>query len=224
MKPPFVALVHMPKAGGTTLTDILRSVYGPRLLTAHPLRGWPQQWPPEFLTHIAQHRQDYDAFSGHAAYGIHELFGRETVYLSSVRDPVARFESFYNFVQRSTGHRYHEATKGMGIGEFFRFLRERDDIELFNIQCLMLCGRKDFETARDWVRDRYLAVAPLTRFPQVLARVAQTLGWGDIAIPQSNRTEHKATVTELESGDLQELLAGNAADQALVHYCEDLCG
>ena len=219
---PLVALVHMPKAGGTTLTDVMRSVYGERLLIAHPLRGWPQQWPAEFLAEVSAHKDFYQAFSGHAAYGIHEVFGRETVYLSSVRDPLERFESYYNFVQHWKTHRYYQVAHGMSIGEFFRFLRAQDDIELFNLQCLMLCGQKDFQLAKEWVHSRYLAIAPLTYFSESIALIARALEWGNVTVSRLNQTPHKSTVADLSAADFKALADGNAADRDLVRYCEDL--
>lgn len=87
---PLKVHVHMPKAGGMTLVDILRSIYGDRLLFANPRRGWPQEWPAEFFADAAAKRHYYRTFSGHFAFGIHEIFGRPAIYISSAGDPIER--------------------------------------------------------------------------------------------------------------------------------------
>ena len=46
------------------------------LLVAQPKEGWPQVLPDDILQDIRLKSQFYRAFSGHHAFGIHELFGR----------------------------------------------------------------------------------------------------------------------------------------------------
>jgi hypothetical protein len=218
---PLVVHVHIPKAGGTTLAEVLRLIYGDKLLVAHPLRGWPQQWPDEFLADLAGKRDYYGAFSGHSAYGIHEVFGRPAIYISSIREPIERFESYYNFVRHWTIHHHHEAAKIMSIGEFFRYLREQDDIELYNLQCLLLCGHKDFRAAREFVLANYHAVLPIKHFELALGLLSRNLSWPKVTIPNLNVTEHKSKVDELKEEDFRALSDGNAADKDLNKFCED---
>ena len=170
---------------------------------------------------MAAKRHYYRAFSGHCAYGIHKVFGRPAIYFSSVRDPIERFESYFNFVLHWTIHHHHEAARGMSIGEFFRYLRERDDIELFNLQCLLLCGHKDFRKAKEFVTAQYLAVIPMRYFARSIERLAQQLSWPSITIPRLNVTEHKYKIDGLGQQDLKALSDGNNADTDLVKFCED---
>ena len=217
---PLVVHVHMPKAGGTTLDGLLQSIYGDRLLIAHPIVGWPQQWTSEFIAHVAEKREYYEAFSGHSSYGIHQLFGREGLYISSVRDPVDRFESYYNFVRHWTLHHHHEVARNLSIQEFFRYLRDRDDIELFNLQCLLLCGRKDFKAAREFIIGNYSAILPIKYFNECMRLLTRKMRWPAIAVPRLNATEHRSKVTELSPGDMRTLIDGNREDLQLVKFCE----
>ncbi|MFH0342812.1 MAG: sulfotransferase family 2 domain-containing protein [Chromatiales bacterium] len=214
---PLVVLVHTPKAGGTTFKSVLKAVYGDRLLVANPaeLSG------ADLARRIEAQRLHYQAFAGHHPYGIHEIFRRSAAYLSTVRDPVARFESCFNFVKRWPAHRHHARAKSMSIGEFYRFLRDSDDISLFNLQCLMICRRKDLAMAREYVATRYLAVVPVTAIEPTIRYVAGKLNWPAINVPTLNVTEHKSLVSELTEADRRELAAGNQADADLVKFCED---
>jgi hypothetical protein len=212
--------VHVPKAGGTSLDGVLQAVYGDRLLISHPDLGWPQQWSNLFLQKIEQEGDRYDAFSAHAAYGVHEIFKRPGLYISTVRDPIERFESYFNFVRHWQIHHYHDVAKEMSISEFFRFLDGRDDIELYNLQCLLLCGKKDSKQAIDSVRSRYCAILPLKYFDACVPLLARKLGWPDTEVPHHNVSEHKSTVFEMSHAERAALIEGNRADAELVSFCE----
>lgn len=220
--PPLVVLVHMPKAGGTTLSEIMHAVYGYRLLVANPPDGWRQAWTTELRTEIWAKRRYWRAFSGHTAYGIHTLFARPAVYLSSVRDPMERFESYYGFIRRSREHHYHQMAQALGIGEFYRYQRDTGNVELYNFQCQLICGRKDFATAREYAKTRYSAIAPLSMFRPAVDWIRRHMGWPDGPVAHLNRTIEKAGVDDLTEADRRELLRGNQADADLVKLCEDL--
>lgn len=210
----------MPKAGGTSLDSVLEKVYGDKLLIGHPIVGWPQKWPDDFVRLIQTDGYKYDAFSGHITYGVHELFRRPATYISTVRDPIDRFESYFNFVKHWKIHHHHELAKDMTISEFFAFLEERKDIELYNLQCLLICGKKNFETAAEMVRDKFLAVLPLSRFEKSVHLLAKKLQWPAVTVPRHNATEHKIGIGELTRAQRNSLIEGNRDDAKLVAFCE----
>jgi hypothetical protein len=218
---PLLVHVHTPKAGGSTIAGILESIYRERLLVAHPLGDWPQQWPEEFIAHVEEKRNYYGAFSGHSAFGIHKLFRRKALYFSSVRDPIERFESYYNFVRHWSIHRYHEIAKNMTISEFFRYLHKNNDTELYNLQCLLLCGHKDFNIAREFILHNYVIVFSLKYIDDGFKLLGERLGWPSVEIPKLNVTEHKSKIDELTKEEFNTLYEGNSADRDLVKFCED---
>jgi hypothetical protein len=198
----------------------LKTVYGDRLLISHPELGWPQQWPDSFIQRIEQEGDRYDAFSAHASYGVHKIFNRRPLYISTVRNPIERFESYYNFVRHWQIHHYHNVAKEMSISEFFRFLDDRDDIELYNLQCLLFCGEKDSRHAIERVRSHYYAILPLKYFNACVPLLARKLGWPDVEAPHHNVSEHKSTVIELSPAERSALIEGNREDAELASFCE----
>src|SRR6266436_5411969 len=206
--PPLTVLIHMPKAGGTTLTHILRSIYGRRLLLGglRMPNAWRQEWPEDFKARIRVKPGYWRAFSGHTAYGIHELFDRRAIYLSSVRNPVERFESYYNYVRCETIHHHYERAKAMSIGEFYRLMRDRPDPEIYNFQCQLICGRKDFAMAREFAATKFLAIAPLSAFEPSIDWIRRQLDWPAVAIPRLNQSGHKDQVEDLTDADRRELI------------------
>jgi hypothetical protein len=217
---PLLVHVHMPKAGGTSLDGVLKMVYGDKLLIAHPTVGWPQIWPADFVRMIEADGHQFDAFSGHITYGVHELFRRSAIYISTVRDPVERFESYFNFIKHWKIHHHHEVAKDMSMSEFFRFMEGRGDIELYNLQCLLICGHKNFEAAAEMVRDKFFAVLPLSRFEECVHSLAKRLRWPPVTVPRYNTTEHKSDIGELTRSQRDALIEGNRDDAKLVAFCE----
>lgn len=216
-----IVFVHIPKAGGTSMTRVLESIYGDKLLVAHPLQGWPQEWPKETTDLIARNRHYYAAFSGHSAFGIHQLFGREASYFTTVREPISRLESYYNFVKRwPIHHHYHQALK-LEIADFFEWMCDRNDIETGDLQCLLIAGKKDFPNARDVLRKHFDFAIPMPRLAEAMPILASRYNWPFVPeAPRENTTSHESQISSLPAPLIRKLEALNRQDRALYEYCE----
>lgn len=221
-KSPLIVYVHIPKSGGMTVTRVLRNVYQDRLLVAHPLRGWPQQWSEETENLILEKRDFFQAFAGHYAFGIHKIFKRPAKYFTTVRDPLSRLESYYNFVRRWDIHHHHQIASRLNIAEFFQFMIDSNDIELDNLQCLLLCGEKSFTAARAKLVEHFDFAVPVPYLSKGLQVLANAYGWGDVDHPpRENSTEHVSKLANLPSVLHRAIALANAEDQALYEFCED---
>lgn len=218
---PLIVFVHIPKAGGMSMTRVLKDAYGDRLLIAHPLLGWPQQWSEETRRLIAEKRYYFQAFAGHGAYGIHEVFGRPARYFTTVRDPLARMQSYYNFVRRWEIHHHHEKAKSMGIAEFFQHMVDSGDIEFGNLQCLLIAGEKSFAAAKARIDEKFDFAVPVPRLSEALAVLGKAYGWPPPPeAPRENTTEHLSTLRSLPQRLMDQLVEANAEDRLLYEYCE----
>jgi hypothetical protein len=218
---PLIAFVHVPKAAGMTVTRILQNVYGERLLIAHPLRGWPQQWPVETTNLIFEKRDFFQAFAGHYAFGIHELFNRPARYFTTVRNPLSRLESYYNFVRRWEIHHHHDVACRLDMKDFFQFMIDNDDIELGNLQCLLICGEKSFAAAKSKLTEHFDFAVPVSRLGEGLQVLALAYRWGEIEeVPRENTTEHKSKLDNLPDELHKFIVKANAEDQALYEFCQ----
>src|SRR5262245_16761585 len=92
-----VIFVHIPKCGGMTFNEVLRSIYGPRLF-------YHAEIGDKLAITMAADLREFEAVTSHARYGLHERFGRPGVYLSIIREPLENFVSFYNDVTNKPGH------------------------------------------------------------------------------------------------------------------------
>ena len=215
-----VVYVHVPKAGGRSMMRMLRDVYGDKLLVAHP-KGWPQVLSDDVLRDIRARPQFYQAFSGHHAFGIHEIFGRSARYITTVREPLLRLKLYYNFVKHWEIHHHHGIAKERNIRQFLEYLLDNNDIEVSNLQCLLMCGEKSFEKARSNLEQNFEFVIPLPRLAEAPPVLAKALEWPFIPqLHHENGTDHKETMTELPGSMIATLSAMNLEDRQLYEYAE----
>ena len=219
---PLIVFIHIPRAGGTSFTRLLGDVYGEDLLSSQPVSWWPQEWPPQFFAEIKDRGNEIAAFSGMAAYGAHVHFNRPTFYTSIVRDPLCRFGSYYRFVRRHPQHRNHQAANELGIEDFFWLLDSQEDIELYNLQCLMLSNERSFQTAKTYVDDRIGLTIPLSRLTEGIDALGQSFFWQNWPYPHLKATKLGASVNEMSEKAQQKFLAGNAEDCALFEYSKEI--
>ena len=214
-----LAFVHIPKAAGTSVNELLERVYGRTFLNVsnhHP--AWESRRPDP---------GGIRCLSGHVPYGWHRklggkdqkdwpaegLFeGRAIRYISVVRDPVDRFRSYYRYAQTEAKHRHHRAVTGMSPREFLEHLDAIGDRGAWNQQFRMLGGLPG---------ERFHLVAPLERLDRFVEVLGQSLGWpSDLRIPHANRSggEEKAN---FDSALIDEIEARGARDRELYESVRD---
>ena len=187
-----LVFVHLPKAAGTSINGLFKSVYGGTFLNVGNRRKvWESKHPnPDRIL----------CLSGHFRYGWHRKLGspdtgaterdgvfagRDIRYLAVVRDPVERVKSYYRYVQRNKNHRHHKRTQGMNPRQFFAFLESLGDREPWNQQFRAMRGLPD---------DRFFLVATLPQLEEFVEVLARALRWPPgWSIPHLNRTDTKET-------------------------------
>ncbi len=125
-----------------------------------------------------------------------------------------RLESYYNFVRHWEIHHHHKAARERNIQQFFEFLMDRNDIEVSNLQCLLMCGEKSFEQARRNLEKKFDFVIPLPRLAQAPPVLAKAFEWPFVPdLHHENETRHKETMAELSGRMIAALSAVNSEDR-----------
>lgn len=106
-----VVFVHVPKAAGSTVIYALKRLYGRDKVWVRPGLGWPMSVPEEAPA-------DVPVIAGHMSVGVHSVVGRPVVYLSVVREPLARLVSAYRHIRRRPRSPLHESVRDMSLEEF----------------------------------------------------------------------------------------------------------
>lgn len=93
MLPSMLTFIHIPKTGGTSLTQAIRAKH-PRLLTLST--------PEQFRAFRANPSlADVDAIVGHSIFGIHRHVNTTIEYVTVLRDPIDRIVSDYYYALHS---------------------------------------------------------------------------------------------------------------------------
>ena len=180
-----VVFVHLPRTGGTTVAKVLDRKYRSRVLHLETL------WKP--LASVGDLPFDERAaarvVTGHVHYGVHEYIPRECVYVTMLREPVARIASMYRFIRGNPKHWLHDelVRSEMGLEEF---AETAADPGVDNHQTRLIAGigsgefgqpqselgAEALETAKRNLR-AFGAVGLTERFDESFILLRRALGW-----------------------------------------------
>src|SRR5215831_12159156 len=96
-----LVFLHIPKAGGTTMSRILERQY---CLAGSYWTEWNRPSLQAFMELPQQHRAKIRLVYGHLGFGVHEFLPRPARYLTLLRDPIERAISHYYFIRRTPRH------------------------------------------------------------------------------------------------------------------------
>ena len=216
-----VVFLHIGKTAGSSIRRVLfRNVPQDRVIWIRQ----PRERPHGFLgDHVMRDlaaldedkRRHARLIVGHMYFGVHELVPGASVYLTMLRDPVARAVSQYAHVLRRTNHRYHELvnSQGMGLGEY---VTSGLATETDNSQTRAIVGDVDtpfgacdadmLAQAKENIDRHFALVGLVERFDETLVQLQSTFGWNRLrnvranAAPRSQRpTVSNADRTAIEN-------------------------
>lgn len=184
--PPVVLYLHVPKAGGHTLTEYIRAqcaagerregdglLDGGVLAVQYGFFRDPGLAVPAHVRPLLR-RPGLRAVAGHFTFGLHEHVARPWTYVTVLRDPVERVLSLYYFLG------LHER---MSLEEFAADppFREADNDQVRRIAGvdppLGGCTRETLERARENLRRHFSVVGTVERFDETLVLLDRRLGW-----------------------------------------------
>jgi hypothetical protein len=184
-----IIFTHVPKTGGTTLDHIMHATAavgrrrGRRL--TFPREGVPPRnvRNQQFLSvdHLSDEQlSDCDYLSGHFPFGIHQRLKRPCLYVTLLRDPVARLLSNVRF-----GLDRGRWTKDTSVDSLIEEGRLIDNLQTRQIAGIgdraAPCTAETLTTALDNLRSHYAVVGITERFDETLKALITLLGWPDIA-------------------------------------------
>ncbi len=173
--------LHVPKTAGTTLNRIIEWQYNPlSIFTIDPHRI--RATGTRFKTFSEDRRRRFRVVRGHLPYGIHEYLPQGAVYITILREPVARLFSSYNSILDSPLHSLHRKFKSehLGIQDLIALQPHR-----CNAQCRMIsglgkvgtCDERTLETAKENLVRSFGVVGLSERFQESLLLMMAFFGW-----------------------------------------------
>jgi hypothetical protein len=225
---------HIPKTGGSSFVMGLRKILGPEhVCDLRAQSPSPHEMSGEEVDRIW-------ALSGHFWFDTQERpIRRRKHHFLSIRDPVDRFISLYNFVREAKGHPGHDKYGILDIEDAFDYLKQHMPNAISNTICSMFGPRSSkllrrgepglvrrfdlkvtFEEALPKIERHYALVIPTKRVDDALRGIADAFGVGPLHVERHNVGARK--VTELSDRVRSELLALNREDSRLLEHFEPL--
>lgn len=201
---------HVEKAAGTSLVYGLKQIFGnakvydtrdlPRLDTGDPSVG---------------------VYTGHMWYGVHKVFNRLPVYVATVREPVKRTISYYNYVMGRPDHPTYPYIEGLEFSDAIRVMVDRKIGPMLNEQCKALTGsmNANFLSAATNIANNYLFVLPYHAVNNGLNEISCLFGeGGNVVFKEHNKGSSKEVYISAE--DKEFILDNNIEDSKLCKWVD----
>lgn len=214
--------LHIPKAAGTTLGQILKRQHGH--LRVHSLDGVKTREAIQRFAGFSKWRRGYyKAIQGHLTYGFHELVPHECSYVTILRDPVDRIVSHYYYALRFPGHYLYEHLNTNRIS-LHEYALSRLTVELDNGMTRAVagvevphgqCSQELFNTAVANIDRHFAMVGVAERFDEMIMLLQNQFSWKTPYYVRENVTPNRPKLTALDDATRQAIESTNRFDRQL---------
>lgn len=239
MNHSIVLSIHIPRTGGTSLKDVLSSIYKNGFV-------WMQQAHSAQETYEKLKGRDWNSIQcihGHIGYGLHNFIPNDITcqYITFLRDPRERILSLYNFIFREETYNVYKWDKycnwnkdidfatwlkdkklSMQDNQMVRFFSGRERLNIKTITRSV--GYEDYALAIIHL-DKFFFIGLTEHFDKCLSRLSSILNWGKTPKAQKiysypNR-KHFNDLTKSE----KDLIENTQYYDLLLykHYAESIC-
>ena len=226
-----LVFVHIPKAAGSTLTDILVRQYA-----RDAVYRCGRQRPGEVLpaADAAVEVNALPAFQsgsircvvGHVRFGVHCHLQRPVTYITMVREPVQRIVSLYHYIRRTPQHPRHRelVDKNLTLEQYVDDPASAHTVD--NVQVRQLYGGDPtdgpaslaLEIVKKRLRDDFAAVGVAERFDASLLLYRRLLGWGTVYYRRQNVAPVRSPRVDGSREVIRQIERRNGLDLELYEY------
>lgn len=220
-----LVFIHIPKTAGSSFVDSMRLSF-----PNHTAFAYNRDAQASLVAGETLPRTTPFCVGGHIPlYRLRHMDFASTVFLSFVRDPVARLFSYYQFSRRSdTENVTSDAARSEDLRGFLTFLSQNRPRIMRNQQCRFVAGTEtqfqdvaiSFRKLRRDLRDVPLFIAPSEHCSALLAHCAEVMFAGQALRETSQKVSASNSSAEMARADRRFILRHNKADKALsAHAC-----
>ena len=227
---PLVIFLHIPKAAGTTLRDILYRQYEKEYI--YELDGQNFLQSQEDSKHLnAKEKDKIRLLMGHMYFGLHEFVSSPSSYITMLRDPIEKVISYYYFVSKLTAHPDYKLIKSQNVS--LKKYCTMNKPNMCNAQTRFLAGENFsqvnnepimLEQAKKNLQEYFSLVGITERFDESLILMKQKLGWNSNPYyyrRNTNKTNSYAKL-RIQEDTLATIREYNQLDIELYKYAYEL--
>jgi hypothetical protein len=198
-----LVFVHIPKAAGTSLREVIARQYPRRvqLATEGPIVLSERQ------------RQSVRVLVGHVDYDTYAQLAAPVDVITMLRDPVQRIISLYYYILRRPAHPFQELVQGCSLERFAASGWE----QVRDHQVRQISGgpAPDLEAAKRNLMHGMRVFGIAERFDESLLLMQRALGWGHVLHRVLNMTADRPRGADIPRRAIAEIERANPADLEL---------
>ncbi len=216
--------LHIPKTGGTTLTEIIERQYDVNNVF-NIKRNF--QDSIQKLIKLGKKSERVACIKGHITFGIHRYLPGEFTYITLLRDPVEKTISEYYYIQRSPEHPLFNKIKSdeIDIKKFtHKYLQNNSQTKLIAGQQAdeNTDANKILELAKENIRQHFAFVGITEMFDESLLVMQNIFKWNNIFYNMRNVTAERPGIQDLPLELIDSIRDTNKADIELYNFAKDL--
>ena len=217
---------HVPKAGGTSLINFFKELYGADKCYRHRGRNpSDDSYSPALETISAEDREKLRFTAGHMAHGKHTLFpGRPYLYLGVVRDPIDRIISDYYYNRTAGRPDLKELTNKLSLSEYLKHKIDSGKSDLVrSSQILKVTGEKDLKKAKAVLEDEFFICCTIKQLNRAQSLMADFFGMETAPIRVNKSSKKPRTAeSELSKADIDTLKKACKVDIQFVEMIDKM--
>jgi hypothetical protein len=222
-----IAFLHIPKTAGMTLHEILTDQY-PN--TKHKLI-YTVDYTKTYTQLSEEKKKKIGVIKGHFLYGIHEGMPQMPIYLTMLRNPIARTISGYEFIKIKKDHPFHKEIKEKKIS-LKDFLNNKCIDNFDNIQVRFLCGDNSMpfgtinethlELAKKNLLSKNMLFGITEMFNEAVLYFKHELEWKNPYYVNQNVSKNQAAKMNIDDETKKAIVNSNKFDQLLYDFAKNI--
>lgn len=197
--------LHIPKTGGTTLTNVIEQQYQQVL-----------HYQEEDVAKLQKELQVAEAFCGHIPFGAHRYITRPFTYITMLRDPVEQVISWFYYRHQSP---YFKKFPG-SLDDYLH--DDRFNLTSENLQTRFICGDDppSFKRAKAILKNYFSVVGITELYTESLFLMKKNLNWREFTITKMNVNQNRPLKNDLSKATIEKIREKNHIDLKVYDYAK----
>ncbi|MCS1350268.1 sulfotransferase family protein [Mechercharimyces sp. CAU 1602] len=209
---------HIPKTGGSTLTQILKKKMG-RSNSLH----YPAHEKAHLLKKLSPaYKRRIHFVYGHCRFGCHRYFRSPYTYITLLRDPIDRVISTYYFIRSQPQNPHYEIAQSLTLEQYVNWHDPNITQQITNHQTRFLSGKSEpcLMLAKKHLQTHYLLVGLTERYVETVFLLHKKCNWKLSSYTKENVNHTRPPRSAVPQSIIDKIVALNQLDLQLYQYAQ----